>query len=223
MTGKSGYRGVTKFRNKWRATCAIGGSQTYLGLFDTPEEANDRVLAVKATLPVKPKPIAPPPVPLEVKYRPPKKAVVPRKPRFVASDLRWAHLWAISHCLDHGMTVTQAADEVGVSRAVWAQLRSKTSPIDVVALLAVNDPDGAPLDMTILDAQIAAKFVGRPPTAKSIKRNKQRKTPRTYKPKPVARYVAPEDDRYGSEGQRPNVAGAPAKELLGPVAFGFDG
>jgi len=36
---KNGIRGVTKFRNKWRARIKINRKETYLGVFDTYEEA----------------------------------------------------------------------------------------------------------------------------------------------------------------------------------------
>lgn len=36
----SGYKGVSKFEGKWKAQCTANGVHTYLGLFDTPEEAS---------------------------------------------------------------------------------------------------------------------------------------------------------------------------------------
>jgi hypothetical protein len=37
--GSSGYKGVHRQRNKWRATIQVNGRKTVLGLFDCPEEA----------------------------------------------------------------------------------------------------------------------------------------------------------------------------------------
>ncbi len=38
---KSGYKGVSKRKNKWRAQIQKVGIQYHLGLFDTPEEASN--------------------------------------------------------------------------------------------------------------------------------------------------------------------------------------
>ena len=40
----SKYTGVTKQRNKWQCQKMINGKRTYLGLFDTPEQARDKYL-----------------------------------------------------------------------------------------------------------------------------------------------------------------------------------
>ena len=40
----SKYTGVTKQRNKWQCQKMIKGKRTYLGLFDTPEQAMDKYL-----------------------------------------------------------------------------------------------------------------------------------------------------------------------------------
>ena len=40
----SKYTGVTKKRNKWQCQKMINGKRTYLGLFDTPEQARDKYL-----------------------------------------------------------------------------------------------------------------------------------------------------------------------------------
>lgn len=37
---KSGYKGVSKCGNKWKAQCKANGEYTYLGVFDTPELAS---------------------------------------------------------------------------------------------------------------------------------------------------------------------------------------
>ncbi len=37
---KTGYRGVTIFRGRFRADCSHDGKTGYLGLFDTPQEAH---------------------------------------------------------------------------------------------------------------------------------------------------------------------------------------
>jgi hypothetical protein len=37
--GASGFRGVTKHKNKWTASIFVNGKNNYLGLFSTPEEA----------------------------------------------------------------------------------------------------------------------------------------------------------------------------------------
>ncbi len=39
-TSSSGYRGVFKHKNKWRAVISIEGSRKHLGLYPTPEEAS---------------------------------------------------------------------------------------------------------------------------------------------------------------------------------------
>ena len=38
-TNTSGFTGVSKFRNKWRAYRDLNGKRTYLGMYDTPQEA----------------------------------------------------------------------------------------------------------------------------------------------------------------------------------------
>jgi hypothetical protein len=40
----SKYVGVTKQRNKWQCQKMINGKRTYLGLFDTPEQARNKYL-----------------------------------------------------------------------------------------------------------------------------------------------------------------------------------
>jgi len=40
----SKYIGVTKQHNKWQCQKMINGKRTYLGLFDTPEQARDKYL-----------------------------------------------------------------------------------------------------------------------------------------------------------------------------------
>lgn len=44
----SGYRGVTRNRNKWKSRASVGRKRVYVGIYDTPEEAakayNDYVL-----------------------------------------------------------------------------------------------------------------------------------------------------------------------------------
>lgn len=216
MTNKSGFRGVTAFRGKWRATCAVGGRKTYLGLFDTAEEANAKVLAVKATLPVKPAPIAPPPAPMEMKYRPPTRPVVPRKPRFVASDLRWSHMHAIWAALEYGMPGTEAATEAGISQALWARMRSKASPLDVVALLAANDPTGVAFDVRLIGEQLHAKWKGRPATVASEEANRKRGKDRVYKPKAAApHYEVPTYAPYLCDGSETNVKEQAPGDLLG--------
>lgn len=37
---KTGYKGVTKKRNKWQAQINVDGQKIYLGTFDSPEEAH---------------------------------------------------------------------------------------------------------------------------------------------------------------------------------------
>ena len=44
---KSGYRGVVKHKDKWRADFRQHGKQQYLGLFDTPEAAYAAYLSAK--------------------------------------------------------------------------------------------------------------------------------------------------------------------------------
>ena len=39
----SGFPGVTKAGNKWTARCIIDGKRTYIGSFNTPEEANAEI------------------------------------------------------------------------------------------------------------------------------------------------------------------------------------
>lgn len=39
--GRSGFRGVTKDRNTWRAEATVSGKKKYLGNFATPEEASN--------------------------------------------------------------------------------------------------------------------------------------------------------------------------------------
>ena len=39
----SGFAGVTKSGNRWSARASIDGTRIYLGLFDTPEEANTAI------------------------------------------------------------------------------------------------------------------------------------------------------------------------------------
>lgn len=41
----SGYKGVTKRKNKWEANIQINDQTIYLGLFDTPEEAHQAYCA----------------------------------------------------------------------------------------------------------------------------------------------------------------------------------
>ena len=38
----SGYRGVSFYKNKWRATITINKDSIFLGCYDTPEEAAKR-------------------------------------------------------------------------------------------------------------------------------------------------------------------------------------
>jgi hypothetical protein len=38
---RSGYKGVSRYYCKWKATVAVSGKHFYLGLFDTPKEAAD--------------------------------------------------------------------------------------------------------------------------------------------------------------------------------------
>ena len=39
----SGFPGVTKSGNKWTARCIVEGKRTYIGSFNTPEEANAQI------------------------------------------------------------------------------------------------------------------------------------------------------------------------------------
>jgi hypothetical protein len=47
-TAQSGFRGVTKHFNKWRAMIRVDGKTTHLGLFDTPEAASAAYKAAAA-------------------------------------------------------------------------------------------------------------------------------------------------------------------------------
>jgi hypothetical protein len=49
---KSGYGGVNWHEptGKWRARVKIGGKEKYIGLFDSPEEANEKIKVVRAAL-----------------------------------------------------------------------------------------------------------------------------------------------------------------------------
>jgi deoxyribodipyrimidine photolyase len=40
VTNTSGYKGVSRFRDKWKAQIRSDGSTVYLGLFDKPEDAH---------------------------------------------------------------------------------------------------------------------------------------------------------------------------------------
>lgn len=46
----SGYRGVSlhKFSGKWEAHLTIGGKKRHIGLYETPEEANEAAVAARA-------------------------------------------------------------------------------------------------------------------------------------------------------------------------------
>lgn len=46
----SGYRGVSRFRNKWQAGIGIGGKRIHLGHFTDPAKAHAAYLAAKAKL-----------------------------------------------------------------------------------------------------------------------------------------------------------------------------
>ena len=46
-TNKSGFMGVSRFRNKWRARIKIAGREKHLGFFDAPEDARAAYLAAK--------------------------------------------------------------------------------------------------------------------------------------------------------------------------------
>lgn len=39
----TGFPGVTKSGDKWIARCMVNGKRTYVGIFDTPEEANAEI------------------------------------------------------------------------------------------------------------------------------------------------------------------------------------
>ena len=39
----SGFPGVTRSGNKWTARCIVDGKRTYIGSFNTPEEANEEI------------------------------------------------------------------------------------------------------------------------------------------------------------------------------------
>lgn len=47
---KSGYLGVSVFRNKWQAQIMVNGKNRYIGVYDTPEEAHEAYLAKKREL-----------------------------------------------------------------------------------------------------------------------------------------------------------------------------
>ena len=49
-TNKSGYLGVSKFRNKWRAQIKSNGGSVHLGMFETPELAYAAYLEAKRKL-----------------------------------------------------------------------------------------------------------------------------------------------------------------------------
>ena len=44
---RSGLLGVSKWRNRWGARIKVDGVQTWLGVFDTPQEAHEAYLAAK--------------------------------------------------------------------------------------------------------------------------------------------------------------------------------
>lgn len=39
----TGFPGVTKSGDKWMARCIVNGKRTYIGTFNTPEEANAEI------------------------------------------------------------------------------------------------------------------------------------------------------------------------------------
>ena len=49
-SGSSGFRGVSKYRKRWRAQIKTNNKNKHLGTFDTPEEASAAYWAAKAEL-----------------------------------------------------------------------------------------------------------------------------------------------------------------------------
>ena len=49
-TNKSGFVGASRYRDKWKSQIKIDGCVTYLGLFDTPEEAHTAYLKARDAL-----------------------------------------------------------------------------------------------------------------------------------------------------------------------------
>ena len=49
-TTASGFLGVSKMRDKWRATIKAGGTRSYLGVFSTPEDAHAVYVEAKRRL-----------------------------------------------------------------------------------------------------------------------------------------------------------------------------